>query len=224
MAGSPGYLTSVGKKILIALTGMGLMLFLTGHVSGNLLIFVGDDTFNNYGHTLVSNPFIYVVEIGMLLIFGFHLVTAVLNWASNREARGEQRYFSANWAGGKSRKSMASVAMILTGVLLLVFVVLHVGTMKYGWWYTNTDTPEGIRDLATQMRAAFSVGWIVLCYEVVMILVGMHLWHGFASAFQSLGINHPRLEKVLQPVGWVFACLVGGGFLAIPLAIFLKLI
>ncbi|MDF1564510.1 MAG: succinate dehydrogenase cytochrome b subunit [Deltaproteobacteria bacterium] len=224
MANQPGSLTSVGKKILIALTGMGLMLFLAGHVSGNLLIFVGDETFNNYGHTLVSNPFIYVIEFGMLAIFLFHLFTALANWMNNRDARGKTRYYSPAWAtGGKSRKSFASTSMILTGAVLIVFVILHVGTMKFGWGYTITETPEGIRDLATQMRAAFSSPLVVLAYEVVMVLVGMHLWHGFSSAFQSLGVSHPKLEKVLQPAGWLFAIFVGGGFLAIPFALYLNL-
>jgi len=223
MASTPGYFTSVGKKILIALTGIGLMLFLMGHVSGNLLIFIGDDTFNSYGHTLISNPLILVIEAGLVGVFFTHLITAFLNWYRNQDTR-DQKYFSSNWAGGKSRKSLASTAMILSGVLVFGFVVLHVGTMKYGWWYTITDTSEGIRDLSTQMRAAFSVAWIVLCYEIVMVLVGMHLWHGFSSAFQSLGISHPKLDKVLQPAGWLFAVVVGGGFLAIPLAIFLKFI
>ena len=83
---------------------------------------------------------------------------------------------------------------------------------------------EGIRDLASQMRAAFAPTWVVLIYVLVMVLVGMHLWHGFSSAFQSLGISHPRLEKVLRPLGYLFAGAVGVGFAIIPLAIHLELI
>jgi len=223
MASTPGSWTSVGKKIVIALTGMGLMVFLLGHVAGNLLIFAGDDTFNAYGHTLSTNPLTEFAEVGITLFFLFHIVLAGRNWMKNKGAR-QQRYYASNWAGGKSRKSLASSVMILSGALVLVFLVGHVLTMKYGLGFVASETSEGFEDLALQVRQAFANPITVLVYEVMIVMVGMHLWHGFSSAFQSLGISHPKLEKVLRPVGFVFACCVGGGFLSIPFAIFLKLI
>lgn len=224
MASTPGSWTSVGKKIVVALTGMGLMLFLLGHVSGNLiLVFGSDEAFNDYGHKLVSNPFIYLVEAGLVLIFLFHFTLALLHVARGRDAR-PTGYVSQTWAGGKSRKSLSSTLMLLSGLTILIFVIFHVASMKYGAFIGTFETPEGIHDLATQTRTVFSSPVTVLVYEVVMVLVGMHLWHGFSSAFQSLGISHPRLEGVLRPLGWVFAIVVGGGFLLIPLVVFLNLI
>ena len=98
MASTPGYFTSVGKKILIALTGIGLMLFLMGHVSGNLLIFIGDDTFNSYGHTLISNPLILVIEAGLVGVF--------VGWAT------------------RSPRAAFRAALILLGIALLGFTLM----------------------------------------------------------------------------------------------------
>jgi len=200
------------------------MLFLLGHVTGNLLIFVGPEIFNTYGHKLATNPLLYVIEFGLIGIFVTHMINAGLNWNKNREARGKHRYQVQAWAEGKSRKSLSSTTMIISGVTILVFVIYHVATMKYGAGFEITHDGEGVRDLAAQLRSAFANPLVVVAYEIVIALVGMHLWHGFSSAFQTLGINRPRLAHRLQIAGWIFACVVAGGFLSIPAAIFLGLI
>jgi len=99
--------STVGTKVLIAVTGLALFLFLVGHLVGNLLLFAGPEAFNGYSHKLISNPFIYVVEGGLAAIFLLHVFKTVTNWARNRGAR-PTGYVEKKWAGYTSRKSVAS--------------------------------------------------------------------------------------------------------------------
>ena len=123
--------SSVGTKIVIGLTGLALVLYLITHIAGNLVVFLGPAIFNQYSHTLLSNPLIPVVEIGLVLVFLIHIVKTVRMFLSNQQAR-PVRYVRKKYAGRPSRKSLASSTMILSGLWLLVFVVIHVRQFKYG--------------------------------------------------------------------------------------------
>src|SRR5712692_8023234 len=123
--------SSVGTKILIGATGLALFLYLVLHVAGNLLIFLGPRVFNQYAHTLTSNPLVPLIEIGLLLIFLTHVYKTLRMYLANRQAR-PVRYIKKAYAGPPSRKSLASSTMILSGLWLLVFVIVHVMAFKYG--------------------------------------------------------------------------------------------
>ncbi len=211
--------TSIGTKLLLALTGLLLFLYLVLHLAGNLLVFLGPAVFNEYSHTLINNPLVVPVEIALLAVFLAHVYKAVRMWLANRAAR-PVKYARRRWAGPPSRKSVASTTMILTGMLLLLFVVVHVRTFKFGAHYEVAGS--GIRDLYRLERESFSSAVAVGFYVVCMVLVGFHLWHGFASAFQSLGIDHPSYTPLIQRVGRVAAVIIAGGFLLIPLWLFLS--
>src|SRR5262247_4111597 len=120
-----GFDSSVGMKILIGITGLGLVLYLIVHIAGNLMIFGGPSFFNRYAYTLESNPLIPVIEIGLLLIFLAHVYKTVAMFLSNQQAR-PARYMQKKRAGHTSRKNFASSTMIASGLWLLLFIIIHV--------------------------------------------------------------------------------------------------
>jgi succinate dehydrogenase / fumarate reductase cytochrome b subunit len=205
--------TSVGTKLLIGLTGLALFLYLVTHIAGNALVFLGPDVFNGYGHTLGSNPLLPLVEIGLLLIFVVHIVKTVKMFLDNRRAR-PVRYELKKPAGPPSRKTFASSTMILSGLWLLVFLLIHVRTFRFGADYVTAD---GARDLYRIEAETFSNPLTVGFYVISMILVGSHLWHGVSSAFQSLGGDQPRWTPRLLVAGRVAAILIAAGFIVIAL-------
>jgi len=205
--------SSIGSKLLIALTGLGLFFFLIGHLSGNLLFILGPSAFNQYSHTLVSNPLVYVAEAGLIAIFLLHIFKAVGLYAGAKAAR-PIAYSRTEWAGGPSRKSWSSTTMIFTGIVVLGFVILHLRKFKFGTWY---ETPEGIRDLYRLQLEIFSHPGYVAFYMVAMVMIGFHLWHGVPSVAQSLGIDHPKYTPRILWIGRAVAVLIAGGFFILPL-------
>jgi succinate dehydrogenase / fumarate reductase cytochrome b subunit len=210
--------SSVGTKLLIGATGLLLFGYLILHLAGNLAVFAGQDSFNRYAYFLESNPLLVPAEIALLLLFLVHIYKTVTNWTKNQSAR-PVRYRQKSWAGYTSRKSVSSTTMIWTGLATLVFVVIHVAQIKYGAWYQIGEPP--IRDLyRTEVDVFSSPVWVTV-YVVAMVLIGFHLRHGIASAFQSLGASHPVYTKRLVAIGTIIAILIAGGFAMIPIWVYL---
>jgi succinate dehydrogenase / fumarate reductase cytochrome b subunit len=219
MASRPRVLFSlVTTKLIVGVTGLLLFLYLIVHIVGNLLIFLGQDTFNTYAHALTSNPLVAPVEIGLLLVALIHLYKAIRVTLLNRHAR-PAPYARKQLAGGASQKSLASSTMIWTGLALLIFIPIHVRMFKYGPEYPYGAT--GIRDLYRVEVENFSTPAWVAFYVVAMIVVGFHLWHGVASSFQSLGLSGPRFTPAVRNVGKTSAVLIAGGFIVIAVWVFL---
>jgi succinate dehydrogenase / fumarate reductase, cytochrome b subunit len=211
--------SSVGTKLLMGLTGLALFVYLVLHLIGNALIFAGPEIFNEYSHRLVSNPLIIPIEIGLLAIFLLHIYKAVTNYTANRAAR-PVGYAMKRYAGHTSRKSVASSTMIWSGVVIALFVLVHVRQFKYGAWYqTVGDHP--IRDLARTEFEVFSHPVWVAFYSLATLIVGLHLRHGIASSFQSLGIDHPLYTRRLTTWGIVLAVIIGGGLACIPVWVYM---
>lgn len=212
--------TSTGSKILVALTGLAMVGFLAGHLAGNLLALVGPDIYNEYAHALISNPLLIPAEIGLVAILLMHMGTAISVVVRGRQARPE-RYAVRKWAGGPSRKSVSSTSMIVTGLIILAFLVLHLRTFKFGPYYADPDT--GFRDLYTLLVEVFQSPGYVVFYVVCMVLVGMHLRHGISSSFQSLGLVPRSWTGRILRAGAALAIVVGAGFTLIPVYIYLFL-
>ena len=209
--------SSVGTKLLMGLTGIALFVYMLLHLAGNALIFAGLDMFNAYSHALISNPLIVPIEIGLLVVFLVHIYKAGTNWVGNRAAR-PVGYMTKEPAGHTSRKTLSSSTMIWSGLVILVFVIIHVKQFKFGSFYQVTDSD--VRDLArTEIEVFQNPAWVVL-YVVATLLVGLHLRHGFASAFQSLGLDHPLYTRRLTALGIVFALLIGVGLAIIPVWVY----
>src|SRR5678816_2333752 len=126
--------SSVGTKLLVGITGLALFLYLITHIAGNALVFFGPTTFNQYAHTLTSNPLIPVIEVGLLLIFLLHVYKTVTMYLGNQQAR-PVAYQMKKSQGRPSRKTFASSTMIFSGLWLLIFVIVHVRAFKYGLDY-----------------------------------------------------------------------------------------
>ena len=208
--------SSIGQKFFMAVTGLALLGFLIAHMGGNLLMFAGPESYNAYSEALVSNPAIYLAEFILGAFFVWHLVTGVLVTRRNRAARPVAYEHSAS-AGAPSRKSLASTTMILSGVVLLVFVPLHLKTFKFGPSY-EAASDAGIRDLHRLVIEVFESPGHLLWYVVALALLGFHAWHGFGSAFESLGVGY---SQGLRRFGQGLALVIVSGFLLVPLAIYL---
>ena len=210
--------TSVGTKVLVGATGLLLFFYLILHLAGNLLLFLGPETFNGYSHLLISNPLVIPVEIGLAAIFLVHAFKAVTNFLANRRAR-PVGYHKYTWTRGGSRKSVASTTMILSGLVVFVFVLVHLYQFKYGPEYLVAQAePAGaeVRDLYRLEVEVFSNVLNVVFYLFCMVVVGSHLWHGIASAFESLGASHPRYTPWVFGIGKVLAFVLAVGFAVIP--------
>lgn len=211
--------SSVGTKLLMGMTGVALFLYMLLHLAGNALVLAGPELFNEYSHTLISNPLIIPIELGLLAVFLIHIYKAMTMWRSNRAAR-PVAYHTKALAGGASRKSVASSTMIGSGLFLLIFVIIHVKQFKFGSWYLVTDST--VRDLyRTEMEVFQNPLWVVV-YVVATLLVGLHLRHGIASAFQSLGLDHPVYTRRLTLIGIMFAILIGVGLAVIPVWVYVR--
>jgi len=215
--------SSVGKKIYMSILGLLLSSFLVVHLFGNFALLSPDkDTFNKYSHFLTHNlgAVILVAEIFIALFFIFHIVYGIIVTLQNWYAR-PVGYRMVTNAGHSSKKTIASTTMIYTGLLILIFLVIHLMNFKYDQevMYTTKDGLY-IRDLYATVVQYFSNIWNVLFYDVIMILLGFHLSHGFWSAFQSLGINGPRFTKFIIVFGYFFAVILAFGFFFIPLWVY----
>ncbi|MDQ3172035.1 MAG: succinate dehydrogenase cytochrome b subunit [Acidobacteriota bacterium] len=212
--------SSIGTKFLIAFTGLALFGFLVAHLAGNLLILAGPGAFNAYAHTLISNPLIYIAEAGLALIFVVHIWKTVGNYVRNRGAR-PVAYEVKKPAGHTSRKTLSSTWMIFSGTMILIFLVLHIKTLKFGAYYESAE--PGVRDLYRLSVEIFSKPGYVIWYVFAMILVGMHLRHGISSALQSLGAIPEGMKRKVLTAGAIVAVLIAGGFALIPVWVYLFL-
>jgi len=215
---------SIGKKLIMALTGIFLVTFLIVHLLGNLLLLVGPQEFIEYAHFMGSNPVIRIAEIGMFAFFALHIVDGLWLWSKNKKARSQPYAVSSKGANA----SWFSKNMHWTGIVILTFLILHL----ISFWFLgrfNIDINMGT-DASYQMMGSnkeellyvktvshFQVWWYSLIYILAMAFVGFHLNHGFQSAFQSLGIDHSKFQKIIKGTGTALAILLPAGYAAIPL-------
>ena len=208
----------------MGITGLALCVYIVIHLIGNLALLNPDkDPFNKYAHFLQSiGTALYVIEFILAAVFLIHFFYAIFVKIECWRAR-PKRYSVVKNAGHTSKKTFFSTTMIWTGLVIIIFTVLHIIHFKYGEviMYTTKDGME-IRDLYTLVYTFFSNIWNVIFYAVVMILLGFHVSHGLWSAFQSLGISGDRFTKMAYQFGYVFAVVMGLGFLVLPVWIFIE--
>lgn len=203
--------SSVGTKLLIGLTGLFLVLYLLIHIAGNTLFLLGPDVFNQFHATMTSNPLLPVIEITLLLVFLVHIYKTVTMYLRNKQAR-PTAYQMKKPVGAPSRKTLASSTMIVTGLWLVAFLVIHVRAFRFPPHY---ETADGHLDLYRVELENLSNPLMVGFYVLSMLIVGSHLWHGASSAFQSVGLDHPKWTPRLIMAGRVFAVLIAGGFIVL---------
>lgn len=213
------YRSALGKKAVMAVTGILLWGFVLAHMAGNLKIFFGALALNHYAEWLreVGDPLVpnggllWVARAGLLLAVVLHIHAAYALTVMNRRAR-PQGYA----AGTKStRASWASRTMRWSGVALLLFVIYHLFHFTFG--NAHQDFKAG--DVYHNVVSAFQIGWVTLVYLVAMALLGMHLYHGLWSMFQSLGWNHPRFNHWRRAFAVAFTLIVALGFMVVPVIV-----
>jgi succinate dehydrogenase / fumarate reductase cytochrome b subunit len=212
--------SSVGTKLLIGITGLALFGYLLIHIAGNLVVFLGPNAFNRYAFVLESNPLLIVIELLLLLVFLIHIYKAVTMFLANQAAR-PVNYVQKKSAGYTTRKSFASTTMIVSGLWLLVFIVIHAKTFREGWGH-QYEWPAGGRDLYRQEMEVFRSPLVVAFYVLTMAVVGSHLWHGLGSSLQSLGLVHEKWTPRVLVVGKVLAVLIAVAFMAIAIWAFAR--
>jgi len=197
--------TSVGKKLMMAVTGLCFCCFLTLHLAGNLTIYGGKDSFNAYAEHLHSlGPIITLFELGLLFFAVIHISTGLLLFYQNFKARPE-RYAANKRAGGRT---LGSATMPYTGVILLLFVIYHLFNFHF---VDKTHTT-----IFQIVSNAFAKPGYVFIYVFAMIVAAVHVSHGLWSAFQTLGVDHPKYTPFLRGLSIVFSLIVGIGFGFIP--------
>lgn len=217
------YDSSIGKKILIALTGTVLVGFLLGHLIGNLLIFAGKDAINEYGHFLQTVGHGMGVWVARVVIFGsiiLHVILTVQVTKRNRASR-EQKY-------GKEHTQVASKSsrmMIVSGLTILAFFVyhiLHFTARKFNDYDTYKTMLDGheVHDVYRMVIAGFSWAPAAIFYIIAMVLLCSHLSHGVASMLQTLGLGNERSRPLFEKIGKAYALLILVGNCSIPIAIY----
>lgn len=209
--------SSIGKKLMMAVTGSFLLIFLIVHLIGNITLFFGPTAFNGYVSTLdVVKPLIRVIEVVLLLAFVLHIYNGFKLWLENKKAKGIK--YQVN--GSAENSDVFSRTMFLTGSIVFIFLVTHLGTF---FWRFNVHDPMGLANVHQYFDIVvyfFGIWWYVLLYIVAMVLLGFHLNHGFQSAFQTFGWNHKKYFSFIQKLGTVYAVIMAAGFASMPLYFF----
>jgi succinate dehydrogenase / fumarate reductase cytochrome b subunit len=210
------YRTTVGKKAVMAATGVVLVLFLVGHLLGNLQIYLGPERINRYAAFLKSTgELLWIVRGVMLAAVLLHIVTAALLVVANWKAR------PVGYAVKKDiETSYAARTMVWSGPILLLYVVYHL------LMFTFLKTPPGLSeaDVYANVVRAFQNPFISAVYIVAMVALGFHLWHGLWSMLQTLGLSHPRYNRTREVAASVLAVLIAAGYISIPVSVLLGLV
>ena len=211
--------TTVGQKILMAISGLSLCGFLVAHLAGNLKLYAGEQSFNDYAHALHSlGPILAAAEIGLFGMFALHIGLAVSTGALNKVARGKDYFIKETKQGVSILPGGASSWMMVTGLVVLFFLVCHIIDMKLkvgpGVDYTPALNAEKIVDNEYQaVKAVLSTPSRAFIYMVGLVALGIHLSHGIRSALQTLGINHKRWNFILHwlciAIAWTLAAAAG---------------
>ncbi len=204
---------SVGRKLIMAATGLFLIIFLVEHLIGNFLLLKGDGgaAFIEYSASMVHNLLIRIVEILLFAAIVVHVIDGFALFLSGRQKR-SQRYAVRNKSA-----SWTSRNMIVTGTVILIFLVVHFYTFFVPYRVIGTDAT--IYDLVIE---AFSNPYYTAFYVLAFLFLGLHLKHAFISSLQTLGLRHLKYDRLLQIIGTLYAVFVPAGYALIAIYIYLK--
>jgi succinate dehydrogenase / fumarate reductase, cytochrome b subunit len=217
------YLSSIGKKVTVAVTGLILLGFVVIHLAGNLLIFLGPAAFNAYAEKLeYLGGIVWAARIILLLAVLLHIVVSIQLTAENRNAR-PIAYERKN----SIRMNPASKTMIFSGLLVLAFIVYHLLHFTFGVTHpelAQLKDAQGEHDVYSMVVLSFKQAPLAVAYGIAMMLLALHLSHGTSSAFQTLGLNNESKMKCVACVGKIFAFFIFLGYTSIPVSIFLGIV
>jgi succinate dehydrogenase / fumarate reductase, cytochrome b subunit len=220
--------STIGRKIVMSITGLFLCSFLVVHLIGNLTLFKGDDgaTFNLYSHFMANNPIIRTMEIVLVLGFAFHIYDALVLTRRNKSARPVG--YAENHPQENSNWSSRNMGLL--GTVILVFLIIHLWNFFVPARFGGVAGLEGLEgvvienvnydNLYLKVVQSFQIWWYVVIYVVAMVALAYHLIHGFQSAFQSLGLTHKKYTPFIKTFGVIFSVAVCFGFAIIPIYFF----
>jgi succinate dehydrogenase / fumarate reductase, cytochrome b subunit len=216
------FTSSIGKKLIMGLTGLFLITFLIVHVSANSCIFVNDngETFNSVAHFLSHNWLLRIMEIGLFAGLILHIVQGLILWKQNSAARPVN--YSVNDANKNSK--WYSRSMGLLGTLLLFFLVIHISKFFVDTkiaLYADGGINDASHNLYNEMKEEFQTWWVVVIYVLGVISLFWHLLHGFQSAFQTFGLNHKKYTPFIKIIGFGYSVIVCLLFALMPVAFFM---
>jgi len=216
---------TVGKKIIMAITGAGLVAFVLGHMAGNLKIFLGREVFNHYAEWLrhLGEPLLpptaglWVARLGIIACAALHITMAVQLYLLSDAAR-PTRYSKVDNSLVLSRTSLM---MRLGGVTLAAFILFHLAHLTWGWFFPSEFI---VGDPYNNVIAGFEHAWLAGFYMLAMVPLCLHLYHGIWSAFQTLGLCSPRYNALRRPLALALSAVVFVGNCSIPVAVQLGLL
>ena len=209
--------TSIGRKLVVAASGIALIGFVVVHMLGNLAIFQGPDALNSYSAWLQGHPFLWVARAGLAGVFGVHIYLALKLALANRAARpvGYQRSQSVA-ARASSRR------IVMTGLLVLAFLVYHLLHFTLGAVqpeHAHLIDAQQRHDVYSMVVYGFQSRAVAASYIVAMLVLGFHLHHGAASLVQSLGINHDSYDGLIRWASFALVALIVIGNCSIPILV-----
>jgi len=217
------FASSIGRKWIMSLTGLFLILFLLVHLSGNLQLLIDDqgEKFNKYAKFMTTNPLIKFVSISNYIFILLHAIQGLIIWSKNRKAKGSQYAVASTGTSSFASRHMAGL-----GIVILLFILIHLWQfwfqMKFGHLELAAyDGYDPIKNLYIPVAYAFSQWWYVSFYVVCMGVIAIHLWHGFQSAFQTLGLNHKKYTPLIRFLGKAYSAVIPLGFAVIPVFFYL---
>jgi len=218
------YRSSIGKKFIVAITGLILIGFIVGHLLGNLQIFLGPEWVNSYAeHLRALGPFLWIIRVFLLVAVGLHIWLTISLAIDNRRAR-PVAYVKQDYV----KATFASRSMVISGLVVLAFIVFHIAHFtvrvtdpRFGLLKAD---PLNRYDVYSMMVYGFQNVIVSFFYVLAMFLLTLHLTHGTSSFLQSLGLNDKKLTPRLARGGRIFAWLIFVGYTSIPLAVLFGLV
>jgi succinate dehydrogenase / fumarate reductase, cytochrome b subunit len=214
--------SSVGRKLIVGLSGLFLIIFLVVHLLVNLTMYAGPDTYNAVANWMGSNPGILALRPVLALGLLIHVAVSVHLAVTNRRSR-PQGYEVLD-AGASS--TWASRHMLVLGALIIAFLALHLSSFSIRMTFGTPPLTEvaGVlmKDAYAMVTARFGLWWYVALYTVAMILLGLHLSHGFQSALQTMGLSNQRWRGRWGAAATAYAVIVAAGFASLPLYFFIR--
>lgn len=222
--------SSIGKKLVVAVTGIAMILFLAGHLTGNLLIYAGREAFNEYAeflHNAGHGALIWVARIGLLVVVVLHVWATVALTRQNKASRKIEYEYDTTIQAKKS-----SLIMIWSGLTILAFIIFHLLHFTVRLTYDDAELVDPLDperfDAYGMVIRGFQAGWlnslVVLFYIIAMTLLCSHLSHGVGSVFQTLGWRSKKSQALIRNISVGYAIIIWVGFISIPIAIFLGIV
>ena len=202
--------STIGKKVLVAITGILFCLFLLFHLVNNLVIYTGEENFNYLVSSLEKiKPLIRLLEVVLLTILVVHISNSVYLSIQSRKSGNQTSLSNVK----KPNAPLSSRTMLFTGSVLFIFIVVHLSTFWFN--FQLTDDHDAYYNMVTNSAIGFGNIFITILYLVAMVILGFHLKHGFSSAIQTLGIKDTSIGKVVSTIGVVFWLFIPAGFFSI---------